>query len=200
MKRDQIPAAITVLAVGLSVFGLVLSFSEFKTFLDSQSILIFAIGASAYAAIASVFYSRVQEKILRRRRIFIMYSREDLASAESITKILREMGYRPWLDIEEITPGERWKYSAGKGLGESAVALLLVSKNLNLESGFVAKELETAMSKMRSRDQAFSPVIPVLLDDTEIPLQLRDIHAVDMTSKQGIDQLDKGLKRILGQA
>lgn len=200
MKREQISAALTGFAVVISVLGLVLSFSEFKSLLDSQTMLVLTIGASAYAAIASVLYSRMQERILRRRRIFIMYSREDLPSAESITKTLRDMGYRPWLDVEEITPGERWAYAAGKGLAESAVALLLVSKNLNLESGFVAKELEVAMAKMRSRDQAFSPVIPVLLDETEVPQQLREVHAVDMSSKQGIDQLGKGLKRILGQA
>jgi hypothetical protein len=80
------------------------------------------------------------------------------------------------------------------------VALLLVSKNLNLEKNFASKELETAMSVMRSRNELFSPIIPVRLDDSEVPRDLSDVNWVDLQSKDGFEQLERGLKSVLGQA
>ena len=87
-----------------------------------------------------------------------------------------------------------------KGIAESAVALYLVSENLKDSNKFVGEELKAAMSVMRSRDESFSPVIPVRLDDSVVPQELGDVHWVDLRDKDGLEKLEKGLKRVLGQA
>ena len=189
-----------MVAVTAAVTAMSISFLEFRGFNDSRATLWLALAASAYAAIFSVYFARMRERRMRRRRIFVIYSNKDKEAATKIVQHLRTNGYNPWFDVDEIAPGQKWTQSVMKGIAESAVALYLVSDNLKGSSKFVAEELNAAMSVMRSRDESFSPVIPVRLDDSEVPHELKDVHWVDLRDKDGLEQLEKGLKRVLGQA
>ncbi len=200
MKPEQLIHYISVVAVFAAVGATSLSFLEFKGIGDSRTTIIVALAASAYAAVFSVYLSRIRERRLRQRRVFIIYSSKDRGPAADVVQHLRSNGYNPWFDVDEIAPGQKWAQSVMKGISESAVALYLVSENMKSSSKFVSEELKAAMSVMRSKDESFSPVIPVRLDDAEVPQELADVHWVDLRSKDGLEQLEKGLKRVLGQA
>lgn len=201
MKQEQIKDFISIAIALVAVTATSVSFIGFKFFENSPVSPVFlALGASAYAAFFSVYLSRMREKRLRQRRVFIIYSSKDRVAASEIVQYLRSGGYNPWFDVDEIAPGQKWTQSIMKGINESAVALYLVSDNLNDSKKFVSEELKAAMSVMRSRDESFSPVIPVRLDDSPVPEELLDVQWVDLREKNGLEQLEKGLKRVLGQA
>lgn len=201
MKQDQIKDLISIAAALAAVAATSVSFVEFKGLADNRATtMLLALGASAYAAFFSVYLSRMRERRLRQRRVFIIYSSKDREAASKIVQHLRSSGYNPWFDVDEIAPGQKWAQSIMKGISESAVALYLVSDSLKDSNKFVSEELKAAMSVMRSRDESFSPVIPVRLDDSPVPQELEDVHWVDLREKDGLDQLEKGLKRVLGQA
>jgi hypothetical protein len=127
-------------------------------------------------------------------------SRDCRETRQRIAEELRGRGYNPWLDTEEIAPGQRWAPSILQGLANSAVALLLVSKNLDMKTSFVQSELEMAMKTMSSRDESSSPVIPIKLDDAPLPQEVEDVHWLDLREENAFDHLERGLKRILGSA
>jgi len=161
--------------------------------------IIIGVIASLYAAFLSVYLTRLRERRLRQQRIFIIYTYKDRNKVCEIVHKLRDMGFNPWFDVDEITPGQIWEQAVMKGIIESAIALLFLSENLSIKDGMVSKEFEMAMSTMMSRDESFSPIIPIRLDDAPVPEQVSDIHWVDIREGNGYEQLKKGLNRVLGQ-
>jgi hypothetical protein len=165
-----------------------------------------AIGVAAVALAAiSAFY--MQQQIKRQhqalRRVFIMYAREDLPQAREIASLLKENGLNPWLDVEEIEGGQLWKDEIEKALDDSAMAVVLTSKNF-ANSSLAMHELNRALNQMESSDKATSPIIPVKIDSTALPNSLSHIQYVDMSDSNATDFLIKSLKgamrRVAGSA
>jgi hypothetical protein len=164
---------------------------------SSNYISFIALAFSAYVAVASLMFSRFQQQKRRRERVFIIYSPSDLDKAQLISKALRERGFSPWLDIQRIRPGQRWQAVIEDGISECAAAVLLVSANLDIADKRIAQEIDIAMKTMKSIDKTFSPVIPVLLDDTSVPEFLKDVYAAKLEMPDDIDGLAQGLVQIL---
>lgn len=199
MKREQLREFTNAAAVLVSIGAMTVSILEFKGFGDGFfSPMLLGLVASAYAAVISIYFSRMKEKRLRQRRIFIMYSHADSEHAKKLVESLREAGYNPWYDQDEIAPGQRISETVANGIAQSAVALLLVSKNLDLQKEVINRELKAALSTMRSHDETFSPVIPIRLDETDVPESLSGVHWLSMKDDAFLERLDKGLKRVLG--
>lgn len=199
MKREQLREFTNAAAVLVSIGAMTVSILEFKGFGDGFfSPMLLGLVASAYAAAISIYFSRLKEKRLRQRRIFIMYSHADAEHAKRLVDSLREAGYNPWYDQDEIAPGQRIAETVANGIAQSAVALLLVSKNLDLQKEVINRELKAALSTMRSRDETFSPVIPIRLDETDVPESLLGVQWLSMNDDTFLERLDKGLKRVLG--
>lgn len=198
MKREQLTEFVNLTAALVSVAAITVSVFEFKDLGDSKATLLLGIGASIYAAAFSIYISRIKQRRLRQRRVFIMYSHADQAAAKELVAKLRSSGYNPWFDVDEIAPGQRIPETVTNGLAASAVALLLISKNLDLEKPTIGKELKTALATMKSKDESFSPVIPVRLDDAEVPQPLADVSWIDLRDPESFERLDRGLKRVLG--
>ncbi len=198
MKRDQLQKIIIFAAVLISVGSMVVSVEEINGIMNFIDPWFLGVFASAYAGIISIYFSRIKEKRLRQRRVFMIYNHADIDEAYKIVKALREAGYNPWFDRDEIAPGQKISETISRGIEQSAVALLLVSKNLDLNKEAIEKELKTALSTMRSNDETFSPVIPIRLDDTDVPQTLVGVHWLHVKDDAFLERLDKGLKRVLG--
>jgi phosphate/sulfate permease len=149
-------------------------------------------GLAAYISIAA---SRRLKREREQGRVFLIYAREDLDAARKIATVLRENGFRPWLDVDEISPGEFWQKSIMDALERSAAALVLVSRNLTKE-GFVQKEIKAALDRLQEQEAGVSPIIPVRLDATTVPNELSRIQWVDFFTKGGKESLLNGLSRI----
>lgn len=198
MKRERHTELISLAAVLASVAAMALSIFEFKGIGDSKTTMFLGIATSLYAAAISIYFSRSKQRRLRQRRVFIMYSHADRSVAQELVAKLKANGYNPWFDVDEIAPGQKIAETVIGGISQSAVALLLVSKNLDLEKATIGKELKVAMATMKSKDESFSPVIPLRLDDTEVPESLAGVHWIDIRDPESFERLDKGLKRVLG--
>jgi len=159
---------------------------------------IIPIVTAALTATLSLYFIRGRESRFRKKMIYIIYQRADLSIAYDIAKQLKERGFYPWLDDEEITPGQKWSTTTSKALSESALALIIVSRNTQFESSWVAKELKIAMQMLSSKDETVSPIIPIRLDDSPLPEDLRDVQGVFYSDPKYIDKLERGLNRVLG--
>ena len=166
--------------------------------LSENTAVIIGIFVSAYAAFFSLYSTRRIEKRRLSKRVFIIYSHKDKEAARKLTVELRNMGYNPWLDEEEIIPGQNWEKAIYQAIESSSAALFLASKNTLGESGSILSKIKAAMEVLRVERNAHSPVIPVMLEESELPKELANIHSVRLFEEQGMEQLNKGLKHLLG--
>ncbi len=199
MSYQDRKGCIAVLIV-FSVFITIIAAVFVQIFSVGDSILFFEIvagGAALVAGLASylnIMMSRRLSKAREQQRIFIIYAREDIDVARKLVTELREHGFKPWLDLDEITAGEIWQKAVIRALEESAVALVLISKNLS-KNGFVNEELKVALETLQAPKRDMSPLLPVRLDDSEVPKQLSHVQWVDLYEKNGMEQLLNGLAK-----
>ncbi len=163
-------------------------------FLTEKMAVIVGVLASAYIAIFSLYLSRRRERRRKNKKVFIIYSHKDKDYARKLTGDLKEMGYNPWLDEQEIVPGQNWTKTVFQAIENSSVALYLSSKNTEGEGGFAFKEMMAAREVLRANKESQSPIIPIYLEESELPKELSEIHGVKLFEKNGMEQLDKGLK------
>jgi hypothetical protein len=108
--------------------------------------------------------------------LFFSYSRGNLLVVRSIAGELRRLGYRTWLDLESLRPGERWREAIERAMAASDAMVYCISR-LSLESAWTSVELRAA----RARGL---PVVPLLVDDIDIdrlPPTLRELHLISTT-------------------
>lgn len=195
-RVKELTALLSVLSVGITLGVAALTEVSFKSevFPLIAGIMGVLAGTAAYT---SIVWSRRLARARARKRVFLIYAREDLDAARRLAEFLRERGFRPWLDVDEVAPGEVWKKSVLRALEESAVALVLVSEHLG-KKGFVQEELKVALSALQERQRGVSPVIPVRLSESPVPDSLGEIQWVNLFDPNGLERLEHGLNRATG--
>ena len=76
-----------------------------------------------------------------RPKVFISYSRKDLAFAQTLVDVLAERGFDAFLDKTDIAPGEPWKERLG-GLIAAADTVVFVVSPDSVASSVCTWELE----------------------------------------------------------
>jgi hypothetical protein len=96
---------------------------------------------------------------------------------------------RVWLDKWEMQPGDSLIDKIQNGLTESSFLLVVLSKN-SVQSEWCKKELNSGL--MRELNEKKVVVIPILLEDCEIPLFLQEKVYADFRS-----DFDEGFRLLL---
>ncbi|MFK5957636.1 MAG: toll/interleukin-1 receptor domain-containing protein [Lutibacter sp.] len=102
--------------------------------------------------------------------IFISYSRKDTDFVSKFTKNLREAGANLWLD-KQIKPGGHWDTSIESAL-ETCQDVILILSNNSVKSNNVMDEISYALEENKR-------VIPIKIEDCDIPFRLRRIQHID---------------------
>ncbi|HEY1935527.1 MAG TPA: toll/interleukin-1 receptor domain-containing protein [Acetobacteraceae bacterium] len=156
-----------------------------------------ASGIALIAAFLQISEKRMRTAREHARRIFFIYAREDAAKARQLADWLRDAGFEPWLDVEQILPGQMWRRATSEALEGSAAALVLISKDF-AQKEYARLELKHALEVLQSRKEDSSPILPVRLDDSEVPDLLKDIQWVDLRTEGGKKKLVEGLTYGIG--
>jgi hypothetical protein len=196
-RKKELTAILSIASLLTAVLAAVTANLVYESFAKSFIFMtLFATIGAAIAASMSIMLSRRLAMERERRKVFIVYAREDLDVARKLTAELKKHGFNPWLDVDEITPGQIWQKTVLRSLEESAAALVLVSDHLN-KKGFVQEELRVALDTLQESQKDLSPVVPVRLDDSPVPDRLSHVQWVNLFEKNGLDRLLIGLKRIV---
>ncbi|MER5175164.1 MAG: toll/interleukin-1 receptor domain-containing protein [Candidatus Nitrosocosmicus sp.] len=125
--------------------------------------------------------------------IFISYATEDLDSAIKIYKDLKEKGFNPWLDKENILPGQNWDNEIKKAIKSCRHVVILLSSNLVKKISYIQKELKDAIREQQNFPESSIFIIPARLDECNISYQdLQNIQYVDL-----YPDWNDGLQKIL---
>ena len=108
--------------------------------------------------------------------VFLSYSRTDREQIRRIADALKAIGATVWIDEGEITPGQHITSKIDEGLAKANYFLTCWSAAA-AASTWVRTEYSAVF--MRWADDKSLLIIPVRLDDTELPSLLRPIYALD---------------------
>jgi TIR domain len=159
--------------------GILTSFGKFPLIEDQRLLELAWIAVALVGAIiggaSSVIVARKMRAIRAAKRVFIVYAHRDTEAAIKVSKTLNEAGFDPWLDREHLLPGQKWKDEIRNALERSGVAVVLWSSNLK-DSNLGMQELSEVLSQVPSASRL---VIPVKIDNSELPPELAEIQSLD---------------------
>jgi hypothetical protein len=110
-------------------------------------------------------------------KIFISYAHEDAAVADLVVAALAAINLAPWIDRTQINPGDSFIEKMNQGLTKASYLLLLLSR-ASVASRWVSREWMAALAT------AETVILPLLVEDCEIPPLLRDIVYIDLRQKE----------------
>ncbi len=109
-------------------------------------------------------------------KVFINHSSKDEQYVQRIAKSLKDQGIDVWYDEWSIGVGDSLVSKIEAGIADSNVLLVILSK-ASIKSSWVRAEINAFFNKAMS-DRNIR-LIPVLLEDVEVPPLLRDRMYVD---------------------
>ena len=139
------------------------------------------------------------------RRIFLAHANEDKPQIRELYTALKARGFDPWLDEKDLVPGRLWKEEIPKAIRGAGVFLACLSSRSVEKIGYVQNEFRQALSAYAERPPGSIFLIPVRLDDCQVPdlqipdrgISLRDIHWADLWQEDGLDRLINALPEAL---
>jgi RNA-directed DNA polymerase len=130
-------------------------------------------------------------------KIFISYARLDEEKAREIYNRLEGSGYEPWLDQESIVGGEDWERAINKAIKDCDIFLAILSKNSVNRRGVLQKELKQALDKLSEKLDEDIFIIPLRIEECEIPERLEAIQWIDYFASNGWNKLTQAIQESL---
>ena len=125
--------------------------------------------------------------------MFICHSSGDKGHARDLAGSLRDDGFDPWLDEEKLLPGQDWALEIAKAVRTAHAVAVCVSTASVSKVGFLQKEIKLVLDAADERPDGSIFVIPVRLEDCEMPERLRRWQRVDLFDETGYYKLIQAL-------
>lgn len=125
--------------------------------------------------------------------IFVSYSKHDQEMVDRIVEAIEQAGFNVWIDREEVKAGKTWRTQIVQAIDTCDAFVLMLSSN-SAASDIVRREVDLAEGANRA-------LVPILLEPTKLPAQLRyqlaGLKLIDLQNlgfDTAIDQLFEILK------
>ena len=129
----------------------------------------------------------------KNNKVFISYAQEDTDASTRLYNDLKNAGLNPWLDKEDLLPGQSWNLEIKKAIKKSKYFVALFSSKSVQKRGYVQKEFKLALDVFDEFPEGEIFAIPARLDECEIPYErFRSIERVDL-----FPSWEEGIKRLL---
>jgi hypothetical protein len=128
-------------------------------------------------------------------RVFLCHSSSDKAKVRELYRRLLNEGIDPWLDEEKLVGGEDWELVIRKAVHSSHVVIVCLSQVASSKRGFVQKEIKFALDVADEQPEGEIFLIPLKLEQCQIPDRLSRWHCINLFEEQGYERLMKALRR-----
>ena len=129
----------------------------------------------------------------RQLRVFLCHSSQDKPAVRKLYSYLKQHGIQPWLDQTDLLPGQNWEVEIPKALFNSDVILVCLSKSSVNKEGYVQKEITFALDKALEKPEGTIFIVPVKLEECEIPQRLSRYQWVEYFRADGRKHILAGL-------
>lgn len=133
-------------------------------------------------------------------KVFISYVSENEELAKKLKLSLEKYGIKVWFDKESIPVGSRWELEIRKGITNGDFFIACFSKEYSMRlKTYMNEELTIAIEELRQRVWDQSWFLPVLINQTEIPVMpIR--RGEDLSSIQALklyEDWDGGINKLV---
>lgn len=101
---------------------------------------------------------------------------------------------RPWLDEEDIAPGDDWDASVRDAVRDCHVVLVCLSRKSVDKVGYIQKEIRFALDRADEMPEDKKYIFPVKLEECEVPRRLSKWQWVNLYDTDGYQRLLDSLK------
>lgn len=116
----------------------------------------------------------------RPLRVFLCHASQDKPVVQELYAALKNEGWiDPWLDKNKILPGQNWEIAVEKAVANSDVIIVCLSSHSVSKEGYVQKEMRYAYDLALEKPEDTIFLIPVRLDNCDVPQKLKTFHWVD---------------------
>jgi cold shock CspA family protein len=131
--------------------------------------------------------------VKRALRVFLCHASADKVSVRELYRKLKSAFVDPWLDEEKLLPGQDWNLEISKAIRQSDAVLVCLSRGSVTKAGYVQKEIRDALDIADQQPEGTIYLIPVRLEDCEVPERLRRWHWVNLFDSEGHQRLLRAL-------
>ncbi len=117
---------------------------------------------------------------MRPLRVFLCHASQGKPAVRELYNALKMEGWiDPWLDKAKILPGQDWELVIEKAVDDSDVVIVCLSGQSVTKEGFVQREIRYAYDIALEKPEETIFLIPLRLDDCNVPRKLRSLHWVN---------------------
>jgi hypothetical protein len=127
-------------------------------------------------------------------RVFLCHSSKDKLVVRNLYQQLRAEGITPWLAEEDLLPGQRWEDEIPNAVHDTDVVLVCLSPGSVDQKGYVQKEIKLTLDIADEQPKGSIFVIPVRLEECEIPEPLKKWQWVNLFEEHGHERLMQALR------
>lgn len=145
---------------------------------------------SAHAGIRLVKPYKDSPRLLR---IFLCHATDDKKTVRRLHERLQSAGFEPWLDEERLLPGQRWRDEIPRAVQASDLVIVCLSKASISKAGYVQREIKYSLDVALQQPESTIFLIPLRLEECEVPGSLQDWQWVDYFEERGYERLKRAL-------
>lgn len=128
----------------------------------------------------------------RRLRVFLCHASGDKPAVRDLYYRLLADGFAPWLDEEDLLPGQDWQKEIPAAVRASDIVVVCLSQNF-VKEGYRQKEVRVALSVEEEKADGTIFIIPARFEDVEVPSRLCQWTWVDLFQENGYKRLVRAL-------
>src|SRR4030095_15171549 len=133
-------------------------------------------------------------------RFSLSHASEDKPQVREVYHRLRAIdGFEPWLDEEDLLPGQDWTREIPRALQASDFILVFFSRTSVAKHGYVQREMKLALGALQEIPEGTIHTIPVRLDDCEVPEAFRHYHYANLFEPSGFDRIVRAIRAELAK-
>jgi len=121
--------------------------------------------------------------------VFLCHASEDKQQVRELYQRLLHDHVHPWLDEEDLLPGQNWRVEISKAVRRSHAVAVCLSERSTTKAGYLQKELKIALDILDEQPEGMIFVIPVRLEPCAVPDALQHLHYVDLFTDHGYNRL-----------
>jgi hypothetical protein len=133
--------------------------------------------------------------LTRPLRIFLLYARSDEKAVRRLYNRLSKAGASVWIDRKKLLPGQDWQSEIRQAIYSSDIIIVCLSKKFNKQGGYRHEELRIVLEKANVLPDDLLLIIPVRLEECDLPEPLHRWQRVDLFEPNGFHVLLSALKQ-----
>lgn len=127
-------------------------------------------------------------------RAFLCHSSGDKPVVRDLYRKLKADAVIPWLDEENILPGQDWDQEINKAVRNSHVVIVCLSSSSVSKEGYVQREIKVVLAVADEKPEGTIFLVPLKLEECEVPEKLRRYQWAKLFEERGYEKLLQALR------